>query len=164
MTPHRETTAIAALDELGRRLDAVVERPRLRGMRPRRFTALALGVLALVAAPAIAGVTGMFAGAERVEDALPEVGAAIDRSDPAATGRALEQRGFRVHWVLITDNPDRARDGERPTRSRAVAAPPAGTRIISVLNERGGNAVEADTRDLQIEISPAGSEILKSHP
>lgn len=161
MTPHRETTEIAALDELGRRFDAIVERPRLRTVRTRRWAALALGVLALAAAPAIASV--VFDGAERVEDALPEIGAVIDRDDPAATGRALEERGFRVRWVLVTDNPARALDGESPTRSRAVAAPPAGTRILAVLNQRGGNEVDATTRDLLIEIAPGASEILKSH-
>lgn len=69
-----------------------------------------------------------------------------------------------MHWLLITDNPDRAEDGEMPTRSRKVAAPPAGTRILSVLNEQGGNAVDAHTRDLMIEISPSGSDILVTHP
>jgi len=161
MTPHRETTGIAALDELGRRFDAIVERPRLRTVRTRRWAALALGVLALAAAPAIASV--VFDGPERVEDALPEVSAVIDRNDPAATGRALEERGFRVRWVLVTDNPARALDGESPTRSRAVAAPPAGTRILGVDDDGRGFVVDPDTRDLLIEIAPAGSEILKSH-
>jgi hypothetical protein len=161
MTAHRASTGIAALDELGRRLDAVVEPPRVRLRRPRRWAALGLGLLAVLATPAIAAV--VFDGPERVEDALPEVAAAIDRDDPAATGRALEQLGFRVRWMLITDNPARGRDGETPTRWRAVAAPPADTKILSVLNEAGGNAVDQETRTLQIEISPAGSEILKSH-
>ena len=63
--------------------------------------------------------------------------------------------------MLITDNPDRGRDGETPTRWRAVAAPPAGTEILSVLNQDGGLAVDPDTRDLQIEVAPAGSDILR---
>ena len=161
MSSHRATTGIAALDELGRRLDAVVEPPPLRRLRPRRWAALALGLLAIVATPALAAV--VFDGPERVEDALPEVAAAIDRDDPAATGRALEQSGFRVHWMLITDNPERGRAGESPTRGRRVVVPPAGTKILAVLAEDGGLTVDPDTRELQIEISPAGSEILKRH-
>ena len=161
MTPHHTSTGIAALDELGRRLDAVVEPPRLRLLRPRRWAALALGLLALVATPALAAV--VFDAPERVEEQLPEVAAVIDRNDPAATGRALERLGFRVRWMLITDNPARGRDGESPTRGRAITAPPAGTEILSVLNEDGGLAVGPDTRTLQIEVSPAGSEILESH-
>ena len=161
MTPHRTSTGIAALDELGRRFDAVAEPPRLRRLRPRRWAALALGLLALVATPAIAAV--VFSGPERVEDALPEVAAAIDRDDPAATGRALERLGFRVRWMLITDNPARGRDGETPTRWRAVAAPPAGTEILSVAAADGSLTVDPDTRELQIEVAPVGSEILESH-
>lgn len=163
MNEHRDLPRIAALDELGRRFDTVVEAPRLRRLRPRRWVALSLGVLALAATPAIASVAGLFDGPPRVEDSLPEVAAAIDRDDPPATERALRQRGFRVHWMLVTDNPERARDGETPTRARAVAAPPPGTRILSVLNAQGGNDVQPDTRDLQIEIAPAGSQILAGH-
>ena len=164
MNSHPESTGIRALDEFGHRLDAIARQPRIRRLRPRRWVALSLGVVALVATPAIASVTGLFDGAQRVEDAIPRVGAAIDRDDPKATSDALERQGFRVHWMLITDNPDRARDGEMPTRSRVVSVPPAGTKILSVLNVNGGNAVDSSTRDLQIEISPAGSAILASHP
>lgn len=161
MNAHRPSTGIAALDELGRRLDAVAEPPRLRRVRPRRWAALALGVLAVAATPALAAV--VFDGPERVEDALPQVGAVIDRSDPAGTGRALERLGFRVQWMLITDNPARGRAGETPTRGRAVAAPPAGTEILSVLAQDGSLTVDSDTRDLQIEVAPLGSEILAEH-
>lgn len=161
MTSQHESTGIAALDELGHRFDAVSEHPRIRRLRPRRWAALSLGILALAATPAIAAVAGVFDGAERVEDALPQVGAAIDRADPTATGRALERQGFRVRWMLITDNP--GREGGRPTRSRVVGAPPVGTEILSVLNEQGGLAVDSNTRDLQIEIAPADSAILAGH-
>ena len=158
MTPHQDSTGIVALDELGRRFEAAAARPRRRRLRRRHWPALALGVLALAATPALAAVLG---GPERVEDALPQVGAAIDRGDPAATGRALAERGFRVQWVLITDNPDP--DGETPTVGRNVSAPPAGTEILSVLNAKGGNEVGPGTRDLQVEIAPVGSDILESH-
>ncbi|HEV2776059.1 MAG TPA: hypothetical protein VGV90_10750 [Solirubrobacteraceae bacterium] len=161
MTPQRTSTGIAALDELGRRMDAVVEPPRLRRLRPRRWAALALGVLAVVATPALAAV--VFDRPERVEDALPEVAAAIDRDDPAATGRALAQLGYRVQWTLITDNPARGRDGASPTRWRAVTAPPAGTEILSVSDKDGGLTVDRDTRELQIEVAPVGSDILATH-
>ncbi len=162
MNAHRDCTGIAALDELGRRFDAVVEEPRLRRLRPRRWVALSLGVLVLAATPALAAV--VFDGPERVDDALPEVGAAIDRDDPAATGRALEKLGFRVEWVLITDNPDRALEGQNPTRWRVVATPPDGTKILSVGNRDHGLTTGPDTRDLQIEVSPVGSDILATHP
>ena len=118
--------------------------------------ALALGVLALAATPALAAV---FRGPDRVEDQLPQVAAAVDRDDPTGTGLALARKGYEVHWVLITDNPG----GETPTRMRRVSAPPAGTEILSVLNEQGGNEVNARTRDLQIEVAPVGSRILESH-
>jgi len=156
---HHDSTDIAALDELGRRLQAATVRPGLRRRLPRRWPAIALGVLALAATPAIASVSGILHGPERVEDALPQVAGAVDRENPVATGRALEQRGFGVHWVLITDN----RDGDRPTRSRDVSAPPDGTEILSVLSHPGGAEVTADTRELMIEVAPVGSDILESH-
>jgi hypothetical protein len=154
MTP--DSTGIAALDELGRRFEAL---PEPRRLRPRRWFALALAGLALAATPALASV--VFGGPPPVEEALPQVGAAVDRSDPAKTARALERKGFRVQWVLVTDAPDR--DAVPPTRSRKVAAPPAGTEIISVLNARGGLEVSSDTRALEIEVAPKGSAILEGH-
>ncbi len=161
MTPHRTSTGIAALDELGRRFDAVVEPPRLRRLRPRRWTTLALCLLAAVATPAIAAV--VLDAPDRLEKTHPDAAAAIVPDDPAATGRALEQLGYRVRWMLITDNPDRPRDGASPTQQRAVDAPPDGTKVLSVLNKDGSLPVDPDARILQIEISPAGSTILKSH-
>jgi len=159
MTSHHDSTHIAALDELGRRMQAATERSRSRGWRPRRWTALTLGVVALAATPAIASVSGIFDDPVTIEEALPQVAAAIDRDDPAATGVALARLGYRVHWILVTDNPG----GDSPTRSRSVAAPPAGTEILSVANERGGYEVTPGMRDLGIEISPAGSAILATH-
>lgn len=161
MTPPRTSTGIAALDELGRRFDAVVEPPRLRRLRPRRWAVLTLGVLAAVATPAIAAV--VLEAPDRLEETHRDAAAAIVPDDPAATGRALEQLGYHVRWMLITDNPDRARDGQSPTRQRALDAPPRGTRILSVHSKDGSLPVDPDARILQIEISPAGSEILKSH-
>lgn len=159
MTSHHDSTGIAALDELGHRFEAATAGPRRRRLRRARWPAVALGALAL-AAPALAVVLDG-APPQRVEDQLPQVAAAIDRDDPVATGSALKREGFRVQWVLITDNPDP--DGDRPTRQRHLAAPPAGTEILSVLNQRGGNEVTPDTRDLQIEVAPVGSKILESH-
>lgn len=161
MTPHRTSTGIAALDELGRRFDAVVEPPRLRRLRPRRWAALALALLVGVATPAIAAV--VFEAPDRLEETHRDAAAAIVPEDPAATGRALEQLGYHVRWVLITDNPQRARGGESPTRQRAVDAPPGGTKVLSVLSKDGSLPVDPDARILQIEIAPAASEILKSH-
>jgi len=153
MTP--DSTGIAALDELGRRFEALPERRRLR---PRRWVALALAGLALAATPALASV--VFGGPPPVTEALPQVGAAVDRSDPAGSGRALARQGFTVEWVLITDAP---RGSATPTRQRTVAAPPPDTEIIAVLNAKGGNEVSDATRRLQIEVAPKGSAILESH-
>ena len=114
-------------------------------------------MLAVAATPALAAV---FDGPDRVEDQLPQVAAAVDRSDPTGTGLALAREGFRVEWMLNTDAP---RGAETPTRFRKVAAPPAGTEILSVLNARGGNEVSARTRVLQIEVAPVGSRILEEH-
>jgi hypothetical protein len=154
MTP--DSTGIAALDELGRRFEALPQRAPSR--RRWRWPALVLGVLALAATPALASV--VFGGPPPVEEQLPQVAAAVDRSDPAGTGLALARKGFRVEWVLITDAP---RGADMPTRFRPVAAPPAGTEILSVLNEQGGYEVSARTRDLQIEVAPLGSKILEEH-
>ena len=160
MTPPRTSTGIAALDELGRRFDAVVEPPRLRRLRSRRWAALALGLLAAVATPAIAAV--LSEAPERLMQTHGDLAAAITPDDPAATGRALEQLGYQVRWILITDNPDRARDGESPIRQRPVDLPPHGTKVLSVRSE-DRSAPDTGARPLQIEISPVGSEILKSH-
>ena len=141
MTP--DSTGIAALDELGRRFEAL---PEPRRLRPRRWVALALAGLALAATPALASV--VFGGPPPVTEALPQVGAAVDRSDPAGTERALARKGFRVEWVLVTDG--------HPTNTRQVASPPAGTEIIAVLNAKGGNEVSDSTRVLQIEVAPRG--------
>ena len=160
MTPHHESTGIAALDELGLRLEAAAARPPARRLtRPRRWAALALGALAITATPALAAT--VFNGPPPLEETPPQVGAAIDRSDPVATGRALAREGFRVHWILVTDNPERG--AIPPTRSRDVAAPPAGTEILSVLNAKGGNEADTNTRDLMVEIAPLGSAILEEH-
>ncbi|HVF77134.1 MAG TPA: hypothetical protein VNA28_02455 [Solirubrobacteraceae bacterium] len=156
MTSDHDTTGITALDELGHRFQDATAQSRRRRQR-RRWPIAALGALALAATPAIAAVLD---SPDSVEDQLPQVAAAVDYDDPAATGRALTREGFRVHWVLITDA---AADADSPTRSRHVAAPPSGTKILSVLNQKGGNEVSPDTRDLQIEIAPAGSKILQSH-
>ena len=85
--------------------------------------------------------------------------AAVDRGDPAGTGLALARKGFRVEWVLITDAP---RGADTPTRSRSVAAPPARTEILSVLNAKGGNGLRRHPR-LQVEVAPIGSRILEEH-
>lgn len=145
-----DSTGITALDELGRRFEALPER---RARRPRRWLALALAGLAVAATPALASL--VFDGPPPVTEALPQVGAAVDRSDPAGTERALAREGYRVEWVLVTDG--------HPTNTRKVSAPPSGTEIIAVLNARGGNEVSDSTRVLQIEVAPRGSRILEEH-
>ncbi len=165
MTSHQDSTGIVALDELGHRFEVATARPRVRRLRPRRWPALALGVLVVAATPALASVSGIIggplSGPKNVEKTIPKTAGAIDRDDPKATGLALERRGFRVHWVLITDNPDP--DGQSPTRSRDVSAPPAGTEILGLFDYERGNLVKKDTRELLIEVTPVGSEIAKTH-
>ena len=160
MTPSNDSTGIVALDELGHRLEAAIARRPRRRFLPRggRWPAVALGLLALAATPALAAVLD---GPESVVDQLPRVAAAVDYDDPAATGRALAREGFRVRWVLVSDNP--ARDADSPTVARDVPAPPAGTEILAVLDRRGGYDVDARTRELQIEVAPVGSRILETH-
>jgi hypothetical protein len=158
MTNLHDSTGIAALDELGRRFQVATAQPRRRRLQQRRWLAVALGALALAATPALAAVLDQPA---TVEDQLPQVAAAVNYDDPAATGEALAREGFRVHWVLVTDNLDPEADS--PTQSRSIREPPAGTEILSVLNERGSNEVTPGMRDLQIEVAPVGSKILNSH-
>lgn len=155
MNRHPDSTGIAALDELGSRFDAVAARPA-RSRRPVRWPAVILCGLALAAAPAVATVVD---GADRVEDQLPRVAAAIDRDDPGATARALAQAGYRVRWVLVTDAPGTG----GPTSSRPVGFPPPRTEILAVLNSRGGNSVSPGMRTLLIELAPVGSAILETH-
>jgi hypothetical protein len=156
MTSHHDSTGIAALDELGHRFQLATA-PSRRRQRRQRWAAVALAALALAATPALAAVLD---SPDSVEDQLPQVAAAVDYDDPAATDRALTRAGFRVHWVLITDA---GKDTGSPTRSRHVPAPPSDTKILAILNQKGGNDVSPDTRDLQIEVAPAGSKILESH-
>ena len=60
-------------------------------------------------------------------EVFPTVREAIDRGHPAATGRALEQLGFSVHWVFI----------EAPGLGHDVDTPPPGTVVVSVLGPHG---------------------------
>ena len=159
MTPGNDSTGIVALDELGHRLEAAVaRRPRRRRLPRGRRPAIALGLFALAATPALAAVLDT---PESVVEQLPRVAAAVDYDDPAATGRALAREGFRVRWVLVSDNP--AADADSPTVARDVATPPAGTEILAVLDRRGGYDVDDRTRELQIEVAPVGSRILETH-
>ncbi|HEV2815077.1 MAG TPA: hypothetical protein VGW10_17610, partial [Solirubrobacteraceae bacterium] len=98
-------------------------------------------------------------------EVLPDVARAVDRKDPAGTGRRLAALGYEVRWKLIVDNPARDDDpAAGPTGWKDVPAPPPGTEILSVLNAGGGNSATPQTRKLLIEVAPLGSEILESHP
>ncbi len=150
---------IRALDELGRRFEIAAAR---RPHTPRRRRALllaAVGAMALVGTPAVASITGIFNSHSTIEEALPRAAAVIDPGDPLSTGRALRRLGFDVRWSLVEDNPG----GSSPTTGRDVGVPPPGTEILSVTAAGGSSNVTEDTRILQIEVSPAGSEILRSH-
>jgi hypothetical protein len=158
MTDSHHSSDLPTLDLLGRRLEAAITERRAPVRWSRRTLALAASALvALAATPAVASITGVFdGGSPTLEESLPAV---VDRSDPVATGRALERRGFTVRWMLIEDNPDR----DFPTVWRSVPAPPPGTRILSLLNAQDGDTATTSTRSVVIEIAPAGSEILRSH-
>jgi hypothetical protein len=103
-----------------------------------------------------------------------QLGDLSDSDDPATTARALERRGYKVRWVLIEHNPDyrrrRLRPGDRfrpqdqPTVATPVAAPPPGTRVLSVLNEHGGAAPIPGSRSVTIEVTPRGSKGLDEEP
>jgi hypothetical protein len=94
-------------------------------------------------------------------ETFPALCPAIVHDDPRATGRALRRLGFRVRWVLIEDAPPGA---ESPTTGGPVAAPPPGTVVLSVLGPGGAwTDVPRDARELEVEVSPRGSEILAGH-
>lgn len=162
MTHSHDSSDLPTVDLLGRRLEAAIAERRAPVRWSRRTLAFAASALVVVAStPAVASITGVFDdGGPTLEQSLPAV---VDRSDPVATGRALERRGFTVRWMLIEDNPDRRRSGDSPTVWRSVPAPPPGTRILSLLNAQDGDTATTSTRTLVIEIAPAGSEILRSH-
>ncbi len=161
MTNRHDLADLPALEELGRRLDIATAHSRRPARRSRRTLALAAVGLALIATPAAAIIFDT--PGTTIDEALPQVTEAIDRKDPAATGRELHRLGFQVRWQLIVDNPQRGHSGAPPTLSRDVLQPPPGTEVLAVLNSDGSNKVTADTRHLLIEIAPAGSEILRSH-
>ncbi len=162
MTHPHEPSDLPTLDALGRRLEVATAPRRSPARWSRRTVALAASALiVLVATPAVASITGVFNGGdETIEEALSTV---RHRSDPVATGRALERHGFTVRWMLIEDNPDRGRSGESPTIGSKVAAPPPGTRILALLNAQSTDTATNSKRNILIEVAPAGSEILRSH-
>lgn len=100
-------------------------------------------------------------------DTYPELRSAIDPEDPVATARALTPLGFEAQWVLIRRNPryrprdlapgDPLRPEDQPTVSTQLRGPRPHTRILSVLNERGGLNAIRGSRELMIEITPKGA-------
>lgn len=160
MTKQHIPSDIRALDELGHRFEIATTRRRSHASRPRRtLTLAAVGLAALVAAPALASVSGVFNSHSSFEEALPWAAEAVDPDDPLATDRALRRLGFDIRWSLVEDNPG----GESPTKDRDVAEPPPGTEILAVFAADGSSTVSEDTRTLLIEVAPAGSKILESH-
>lgn len=76
-------------------------------------------------------------------EVFPEIEAAINRDDPVATGRALEQLGFHVEWTQIL----------APGTGRSVDDPPPGTVVISVLGPEGQwYNVDPSTDTLSVEV------------
>lgn len=165
MSRQHDPSDIRALDELGRRFEIATAPRRSSAWRPRRTLVLAsVGLVALAAAPALASISGVsidgvFNSHSSIEEALPKVAAAVDPTDPVATGRALRRLGFAVQWSFVEDNPG----GTSPTKSREVGAPPSGTQILSVTNADGSSNVTEDTRALLIEVAPSDSDIVRSH-
>jgi hypothetical protein len=85
-------------------------------------------------------------------EVFPAVEDAFDRDDPAATGEALEQLGFQIHWVLI----------EAPGQGHDVDGPPPGTVAISVLGPNGEwTDIDPTIDTLMIELAtPAVADAL----
>lgn len=161
MTPQHNSSDLPALDELGRRFEVAVARDQAPSPRGRRtLLAVAAGLVALAATPAVASIVGDFNSHSSIEEAVPRAAAVIDPDDPLATGRELRKLGFDVQWSFVQDNPG----GDSPTTAREVAAPPPGTEILAVLASDGSSQVTEDTRALLIEVAPADSEIIASHP
>lgn len=78
-------------------------------------------------------------------EVFPAVRAAFNRDDPVATGQALEQLGFQVHWVFI----------EAPGQGYDVDAPPPGTIAISVLGPNGEwTDIDPTIDTLMVELAP----------
>ncbi len=113
-----------------------------------------------------------------LEEVFPEALAVIDKDDPQATAAALDRLRMKVTWHLVAYNPD-SRDpkvGERfteaeldaisPTTSEVVAAPPAGTVIISVLSPTGMlelTAQDRKQRHIGIELIAADDAAALGH-
>jgi hypothetical protein len=97
-------------------------------------------------------------------DVLPSVRAAVQRDDPDGTVRRLRDLGFDVDLKLVIDNPRAHETGTSATGSKSVTASPPDTVVLSVLNSRGENSAQRDTRNLIVEIAPADSDIARSDP
>jgi hypothetical protein len=99
-------------------------------------------------------------------EAYPDLSQAIRPADPVATARALERLRFEAHWVLIRRNPSYRhrrltpgaplRPEDQPTVAKQLPRPLPHTRILSVLNQRGGIDAIPGSRKLMIEITPKG--------
>lgn len=97
-------------------------------------------------------------------EVFPELGGVVEPDDPALTARGLAERGFEVEWFLVERNPAAGDPREVPevgdppgppaTLARRVAAPPQGTRVLSILNERGELRFARGSRRLFIEVTP----------
>jgi hypothetical protein len=100
-------------------------------------------------------------------EVFPELSEVVEPDDPTLTGRRLAERGFEVEWLLIVRNPAAEEPREDPeigdppgqpvTLAHRVAAPPPGTRVLSILNPRGEPRFVKGSRRLSIEITPRDS-------
>ena len=85
---------------------------------------------------------------------FPAIPEAVDREDPAATGQALEQLGFAVHWVLI----------EAPGEGHDVETPPPGTVVISVAGPNGEwDSIDPKIDTLMVEVAAPATAAALGH-
>lgn len=86
-----------------------------------------------------------------LHEVFPTLPAAIDRSDPVATGDALRDLGFQIRWVLLHVAVE---DGQFDNTSQDVDSPPPGTVIVSVLGPNGEwTDVDPATDTLMVELA-----------
>ncbi|HEX8085420.1 MAG TPA: hypothetical protein VF529_14095 [Solirubrobacteraceae bacterium] len=88
---------------------------------------------------------------------FPRLRGAIDEDDPAGTGRRLSEMGFRVSWIYSVYGPDGVARGTR------VPSPPADSRVLTVLNARGGIRATRRTTRLLVELTARGAGGIEGH-
>ncbi len=97
-----------------------------------------------------------------------EVRDAIRADDPSATGRALRELGYKVTWLHVRDNPNASAEvpqegdplpgaSEGATLVTEVESPPAGTIVLTVMNNNGFGRIPPPPAMLMVEVAKPGT-------